>query len=476
MDELTNFDINSFLLEIKSRFQSDLAGSASYDTFINPLKVKSIDPTTNKIYLLLPDEWLLSGWENNNKKYYQDFIKYSFEITGGKILEPILETSDSTVQNIQANTTQNNVSQIINNDSSNSQPTSRFIENNSDLNPYFTFDSWVVGPSNDVATAFAQSVADNPGSKGLNPLLISGGVGLGKTHLMIAIGNRIHKYHPEWIIRYVTTDEFMSDYVRATRAAGKDVEALDSFKSKYRDVDVLLVDDIQFLNDREGTQEEFFNTFNHLTEKGKQIILTSDKLPKEIPNLMPRLQTRFSSGGIQLIQKPEQTTRESILQKLAEERNVSISNDVIHFIATQMDTSVRELEGVFNNFIALAQAGREISIDSAKQELDKLKVDNQKLINLDSIKHEVADYFNININDLDSEDRSTEFTTPRFIAMYLGRTLLKTSFPKLAESFHKKDHTSAMNAVKKITKRIEEDSETKEIINVLTSRIKGEAF
>ncbi len=313
------------------------------------------------------------------------------------------------------------------------------------LNKAFTFDSFVEGKSNQLARAASMQIAENPG-KAYNPLLIYGSSGLGKTHLMHAIGNAVFQKNPSANIVYLHSEKFVQDMVRALQQ-----NAIDAFKQFYRRIDVLLIDDIQFFAGKERSQEEFFHTFNTLLEKKHQVILTCDKYPKEIIGLEDRLKSRFGWGLPVSIEPPDMETRAAILMKKAALVNIDLDQDVAFFIAKRIPSNVRDLEGALRRVIANAQfTGREITTEFTKEALHDLISLQEKLVNIDNIQKTVADYFKIRLSDLSSKNRKQIITRPRQIAMCLARDLTSQSFPEIGAAFGGRDHTTVMNACKRI--------------------------
>ena len=321
----------------------------------------------------------------------------------------------------------------------------------------YTFDTFVVGPSNQLAHAAARAVAEIPAGK-YNPLFIYGGVGLGKTHLIHAIGQSIHVRHPTWKILYLKTEAFMNEYVSAVRN-----NQIDVFRRKYRErCDVLLMDDIQFLAGKDRTQEEFFHTFNSLFESDRQIVVTADRYPHEIPDLEDRIRSRFQWGLIADIQAPELETRIAILEKKAEVDRIDLSKDVANFLATHIKSNVRELEGLLIRLAALsALQQRPITVEFARETLKNFLTQASSFLTVEAVQKEVANYYSLKLTDLKSPRRHQAVARPRQIAMYLARKLVKASYPDLGQRFGGKDHTTVMSACRKIEKLVAEDPQTR---------------
>jgi chromosomal replication initiator protein len=334
---------------------------------------------------------------------------------------------------------------------------------NTNLNPNFTFDNFVEGKSNQLARAASLQVASHPGVA-YNPLLIYGGVGLGKTHLMHAIGNRILENNTQAKVVYLHSERFVGDMVKALQH-----NKIDDFKRHYRSVEGLLIDDIQFFAGKERSQEEFFHTFNALLESQQQIILTCDRYPKEVDGLEERLKSRFGWGLTQAIEPPELETRVAIMQRKAEEAQVKLPGEVAFFIAKRIRSNIRELEGALRRVIANAQfTGKLITLDFAKEALRDLLALQDKLVTVDNIQKTVAEYFKIRVSDLLSARRSRSITRPRQLAMALSKELTNQSLPEIGDAFGGRDHTTVLHACRKIKELRERDLKIDEdYINLL---------
>ncbi len=321
----------------------------------------------------------------------------------------------------------------------------------------YTFDNFVEGKSNQLARAAASQVADNPGTA-YNPLFIYGGTGLGKTHLLHAVGNGILLNNPKAKIAYMHSERFVQDMVKALQN-----NAIEKFKQYYRSVDALLIDDIQFFANKERTQEEFFHTFNALLEGNQQIILTSDRYPKEIDGVEDRLKSRFGWGLTIAIEPPELETRVAILKKKAQESHINLADEVAFFIAKRLRSNVRELEGALNRVIANANfTGRPITIDFVREALRDLLALQDKLVTIDNIQKTVAEYYKIKVADLLSKRRSRSVARPRQIAMALSKELTNHSLPEIGDAFGGRDHTTVLHACRKVKDLREESHDIKE--------------
>lgn len=328
----------------------------------------------------------------------------------------------------------------------------------------YTFDSFVIGNSNRFAHAASLAVAESP-AKAYNPLFIYGGVGLGKTHLMHAIGHYILQNNPNAKVVYVSSEKFTNELINAIKD-----DKNEEFRTKYRSVDVLLIDDIQFIAGKERTQEEFFHTFNTLHEANKQIILSSDRPPKEIPTLEDRLRSRFEWGLIADIQAPDFETRMAILKKKADVEKLNVPNEVMVYIATKIKSNIRELEGALIRIIAYSSlTNREVTVDLATEALKDIISNKQnKSITIDLIQDVVATYFNLRVEDLKSQRRTRNVAYPRQIAMYLSRKLTDMSLPKIGEEFGGRDHTTVIHAYEKISESLNKDESLEHTINDIT--------
>ncbi len=330
------------------------------------------------------------------------------------------------------------------------------------LNTSFTFANFVEGKSNQLGLAAATQVAENPGGS-YNPLFIYGGVGLGKTHLMHAVGNALINRRPNAKVVYLHSERFVADMVKALQ-----LNAINDFKRYYRSVDALLIDDIQFFAGKERSQEEFFHTFNALLEGGQQIILTCDRYPKEINGLEERLKSRFGWGLTVAIEPPELETRVAILMKKAQQAAMDLPNDAAFFIAQRIRSNVRELEGALKRVIANAHfTGRPISIDLVREALKDLLALQDRLVSIDNIQRVVAEYYKIKVSDLHSKRRSRSVARPRQVAMYMAKELTNHSLPEIGDAFGGRDHTTVLHACRKIKELLDSDADIREDVKNL---------
>jgi chromosomal replication initiator protein len=339
------------------------------------------------------------------------------------------------------------------------------------FNPRYTFDHFVVGASNQFANAACLAVANLP-AKNYNPLFIYGGVGLGKTHLLHAIGNHIIHHRVLSDIKkicYLSSEEFTNELINSIR-----YEKMDEFRNKFRKMDILLIDDIQFISGKERTQAEFFHTFNSLYEARKQIVVTSDKFPKDIPNFEERLRSRFEWGLIADIQPPDVETKVAILRKKAELENIPLSNDVAFFLASHIDSNIRVLEGSLIRIGAFASLTKTaIDIQTAKEILKNIIKPKEELISIDLIQKVVSAFFNVKVSDLKAKRKYKGYVLPRQVGMYLSRKMTDASLLEIGDKFGGKDHSTVLHSIKKIEEKISKDPSFKETIDNLQGKIKS---
>jgi chromosomal replication initiator protein len=334
------------------------------------------------------------------------------------------------------------------------------------LNPRYTFDAFVVGSSNQFAQAACQAVAELP-SRAYNPLFIYGGVGLGKTHLLHAVGHQTNRLFPGMATVYLSSERFTNELINAIR-----YDRTAEFRARYRTIDLLMIDDIQFISGKERTQEEFFHTFNDLYESRKQIILSSDCSPKDIPEIEERLRSRFEWGLIADIQPPDFETRVAILKKKAALERVRLGDDVAYMIASRIKSNIRELEGSLTRMIAFcALTGREMSVDLAHEVLADLWGEEEKIITIEQIQREVCEFFGLRLSDLKAKNRTKAVAFPRQVAMYLARQLTHASLAEVGRAFGGKDHTTVLHAVDKIRALLQEDPKLRRTVDGLIQGI-----
>jgi chromosomal replication initiator protein len=346
------------------------------------------------------------------------------------------------------------------------------------LDSRYSFDKFVVGQTNQFAHAAARMVADSPASK-YNPLFIYGGVGLGKTHLLHAVGHEIHRQHPDWTITVVTCEQFVTGFIgsmlnQRRQSGSGNVNLMEEFRQRYREApDVLLVDDIQFLSGKDSSQDEFFHTFNALHHAHKQIVLTCDKLPAELPGVEERLRSRFTWGLITEIGHPDLETRVAILKRKAELDNMDLPDDVALTVASYVRSNVRELEGALLQLSARASiSGCKITKEMAEEILKTIASSGPAGLSVEAIQREVSSYFEVKLHDLKGPKRHRAVSHPRMIAMYLSRQLTSMSYPEIGSRFGGKDHSTIISAVRKIEKKMAEDPSLRSVVSTLTARLR----
>lgn len=427
-------------------------GKASYDTWFSAIQVIEKDPET--LTIEAPDDffksWIIEHYQSLIEKTLERFsgapVRLEFSVNHHilkKNAHPVLTTFDEKVKE---------------------GPVSR-----SNLNSRFTFDNFVIGPANRFACAASLAVAESP-AKAYNPLFIYGQVGLGKTHLIQAITHKLTQINPKLTHCYMSSERFTNELIDAIRH-----RSTAQFRSKYREIDVLLIDDIQFIAGKESTQEEFFHTFNNLHNNHKQIIITSDRPPKEIANLEERLSSRFAWGLIADIQPPDFETRVAILRKKVENEPVEVPDDVIYFIAEQIQTNIRELEGALIRVIAYSSFDEQpVTLETTKNILKDMVKETMKTISVEMVQKSVSEFFGVSLSELRSKKRHKNIVLPRQIAMYLSRQLTNMSFPEIGNAFGGKDHTTVLHSCKKIEREIGDNREKslKNTLRELTTILK----
>ena len=393
-------------------------------------------------------------------EYQKDFIENKFRSLVFNTLRFITNRDWTfSVVDLSKETDSNSASNQVIKDQNNLVSEAELETNRATLNPKYTFETFVVGNNNRFAHAAALAVGNEPG-KSYNPLFLYGGVGLGKTHLMHAIGNRILENDKNSNVLYVTSEKFTNQLINSIKD-----NKTEMFRNIYRNIDVLLIDDIQFIAGKERAQEEFFHTFNALREDGKQIIISSDKPPRDIQFLEDRLKSRFEWGLLADISCPDYETRLAILRKKAQDENIIIDDSILADIANKIDSNIRELEGVLNKIVARASLTHSpITIELAENIINEFKLENEKVISCDFIKETVAKYFSIDKDELAGNKRSNDIAFPRQIAMYLCREIANMSFPQIGTDFGGRDHSTVMHAYNKISKEVKEKNNTKLIV------------
>ncbi|WP_128895605.1 chromosomal replication initiator protein DnaA [Longirhabdus pacifica] len=441
---------NSIWNEVLNIIQTKIS-KPSFDTWLK--STKAVVLTDSKLIISAPSvfarDWLESRYTTLIQTTVQEYLGKQLQL---KIISEEEEKNIETAPVAKAVTKESNEATFA-----------------KMLNPKYTFDTFVIGSGNRFAHAASLAVAEAP-AKAYNPLFLYGGVGLGKTHLMHAIGHYILEHNPQSKVVYISSEKFTNEFINAIRD-----NRPESFRNKYRNIDILLIDDIQFLAGKEQTQEEFFHTFNALHEARKQIIISSDRPPKEIPTLEERLRSRFEWGLITDIQPPDLETRIAILRKKAKAEKLDIPNEAMLYIANQIDTNIRELEGALIRVVAYSSLINEditahLSAEALK---DIIPVNKPRMITIQKIHEEVGAYYSVKIEDFKARKRTKAVAFPRQVAMYLSRELTDFSLPKIGEAFGGRDHTTVIHAHEKISRMIKEDADLYKSINLLINKIKN---
>ncbi len=434
-------EANELLTKAKELLKDETT-KISYETWIKNLEIQNVE--NGNIVLIASSTFQKEAIYSR----YHDLLTNTFNYITNRdcnvsiISKDELEPNGSNTQSFSSNL-------------GNSNPT---------LNPKYTFDTFVVGGYNRFAHAAALAVAEAPATS-YNPLFLHGGVGLGKTHLMHAIGNAILKKNRNYNILYVTSEKFTNQLINSIKDNSND-----QFRNKYRNIDVLLIDDIQFIAGKKTVQEEFFHTFNALHDSGKQIILSSDRPPKEIQLLEDRLKSRFEWGLIADMQTPDYETRLAILRKKAQLDNINIDDNILSNIAMKIDSNIRELEGTLNKLIAKASlTNSPITAEMAEKAINDIIAQQEKVFSAEFIQETVAKYFSIDSKDLRGSKRNNEIAFPRQIAMYLCRKVAQMSLPQIGKDFGRRDHTTVMHACTKIEQEIKDNLNTKLIVESIES-------
>ena len=430
--------------KILKELKNEVTG-ISFDTWISAMKPLYIE--NGNLSIEVPSEFHRGTLSSR----YNDLIKNTIKYVVDEDLTPVFLVPEEAKQKSEEMTAG---SKVVN-------------DKTTGLNPRYTFENFVVGNSNRFAHAAALAVAEAP-AKAYNPLFLYGGVGLGKTHLMHAIGHFILQQNPSQKVLYITSENFTNELINSIRDQGSEVNNNETFRNRYRNVDVLLIDDIQFIARKERTQEEFFHTFNALYEANKQIIISSDKPPKDIEPLEERLRSRFEWGLIGDIQPPDYETRIAILRKKAQIDKLTIPDEINTFIASRVDSNIRELEGTLNKIVALAHlTNQPVSMEVAAKAVKDITSSRTKVITSSLIQQVVAKYYNLKIDDLKSSKRSSDIAYPRQIAMYLCREIANISLPQIGRDFGGRDHTTVIHACNKINTDLKSKPDLKNTIEEL---------
>ena len=441
------------LIKQTLRKEYDLS-DISYTTWIEPLNFFQVKD--NVVTILIPSD------QAHALNYISSKYKSFFQVTISEMMDHTYDISFILEKDA--------LDDITDGISSTKNTIYNINHEHANLNPKYKFDTFVVGSNNKLAHSASLAVAESPGEV-YNPLYIYGGAGLGKTHLMHSIGHFILEQNPNMKVLYVTSEVFTNEVIDSIRSG--DATKMNKLRDKYRNVDVLMIDDIQFIIGKESTQEEFFHTFNALHSVGKQVILSSDKPPKDMETLEERFRSRFEWGLIADIQPPDYETRMAILKKNADIYNKKIDDEVFQYIANNIKSNIRELEGAFNKIIAFSKLNKvDINITYAEEALkDVIYPDQPKTVTPSLIIEVIADHFGVNPDDITSKKRNSEFVLPRQIAMYLCRNIIGMSLADIAKLLGKKDHTTVIHGIKKITSEIETDEETKNKIEIIKKKI-----
>ena len=465
-----------------ARFQEEMPAQ-QFNTWIRNLRCEDGSGDEPAPHVVVPNRFILQWVRERYLQKFQEFAKEYYgkpvTLTLGLLETP--KTSASSGAVIPKKTPPANETATASTGASASGPTATSFTQRAApaglppspyektrLNPDFTFDSLVTGRANDLARAAAFQVATNPGIS-YNPLFVYGGVGLGKTHLIHALGNAVYRDNPDMVIRYVHAEDYYADVVRAFKQKSFDV-----FKRYYRSLDLLLIDDIQFFNNKNRTQEEFFHAFNALTEAKKQIIITCDTYPKDVTGLEDRLVSRFDWGLTVQIEPPELEMRVAILKNKAEADAIHLNDDVAFLIAKNLRSNVRELEGALKKVLAFARFhNREISLDLAKEALKDLLGAHNRQLTLEHIQKTVADYYKIKVADMHSKKRTRAIARPRQIAMWLAKELTSFSYPAIGDAFGNRDHTTVLHACRTVSDLRLQDAQLNHDLHVLTQVLRG---
>lgn len=423
----------------------------SYKTWFEP--VKCLRQTDTAIVLGVPDSYF-GKWL---KDHYENLIESSIKEVWGLLLAVEFEIYDIAFKETDTETSV--PKSIISNNLKAPEETG--------LNLKYTFDDFVIGPGNRFAHAASMAVSEAP-AKHYNPLFIHGPVGVGKTHLMQSIAHEMKRRNPNFKVLYISSEKFTNQLITAIQT-----RSTDQFRTRYRNLDLLLIDDIQFIAQKVATQEEFFHTFNTLYDAHKQIVVSSDRSPREIPGLEERLVSRFGWGLVTDIQAPEFETRVAILKKKMEKETVQVPDDVAYYIASQFKSNVRELEGALIRVVAYGSlTNNQVDLELAKKILQDSVIEEEQKLSIDSIQRIVADYFNLKIADLKSKRRTKSIAEPRQIAMFLARSLTNHSFPEIGEFFGGRDHTTVLHAYNKISGLLETDSKKLRAVEEIKDMLK----
>ncbi|MGN0748672.1 MAG: chromosomal replication initiator protein DnaA [Christensenellales bacterium] len=435
-----------------------MVSAVSFELWIEPLEVLDF-PNAEKLIVVANTEYAKKQLLKRHNDQLQEAVH---EVFGDNVAFEVLDPIEKK-EYLKKNKPDANKAVI-----------SKEEEHQNSFNPKYTFDNFVVGKCNQIVYAAAHSVAENPGKR-FNPLFIYGGVGLGKTHLLHAIGNYIASENPDLKIKYVTCEQFTNDYINSLHGSAKELN-INKFREKYRLTDVLMVDDIQFISNKNETQEEFFHTFNDLFQNNKQIIIASDRPPKDIATLSDRLKSRFASGFIQDMQIPDFETRVAILRKKAQLEKYSIDDEVINFIAEKVDTNIREMEGLLTKvyFFATLLGKKTATLEEAKEAFKEDLDEKRDDLSPETIINAVCKYFSVSKADLVGKKKNKEIVEPRMIAIYLTCELLDLPLVVIGKTFGGRDHTTIIHAREKITEQIKENGKIKSLVGAVKEIINND--
>ena len=449
-------EIKNNWMEIKETVRREYnLSSISYNTWIEPLKIHNV--VNDVVNIVIPSD------QSHALNYISTKYKSFFQVTISEMFNHMYDVNFILEADAK-------LSEPVEQEKSMSTPFSNMSYENANLNPKYKFDTFIVGSNNKFAHSASLAVAESPG-KAYNPLYLYGGPGLGKTHLMHSIGHFILEETPDTKVLYVTSEEFTNEVIDSIR--GGNAAAMTKLREKYRTVDVLMVDDVQFIIGKESTQEEFFHTFNVLHAAGKQLIISSDKPPKEMETLDERFRSRFEWGLIADIQAPDYETRMAILKKNADSYDRNIDEEIIKYIATNIKSNIRELEGALNKIIAFARLNKvDLTLSLAEEALkDVIYPNKPKEVNPPLILNMVAEHFNVKAEDITSKKRNAEFVQPRQVFMYLCRDLTDTSLNNIAKFLGKKDHTTVIHGINKIEEEMRISDDLRSKIEIIKKKL-----
>ena len=428
----------------------------SYSTWIEPLKLNKVED--DRVYIIIPLD------QQHALDYISKKYKSFFQVTISEMMNKTYDISFILEKEIESEKGLDNISK---------KPIYNIMYENANLNPKYKFNTFVVGSNNKFAHSAALAVAETPGGA-YNPLFIYGGAGLGKTHLMHSIGHFILEENPDRKVLYVTSEQFTNEVIESIRSGN--AAAMTKLREKYRTVDVLMIDDVQFIIGKESTQEEFFHTFNVLHDAGKQIVLSSDRPPKEMETLEERFRSRFEWGLIADIQTPDYETRVAILQKNAEIYEKKIDNYILEYIADNIQSNIRELEGAFNKIIAFSKINKisldNLTLEHAEEALkDIISPSNNKEVTGEYIIKVVAEHFDVTVDDITSKKRNSEFVEPRQVVMFLCKSMTNNSLTNIGKLLNKKDHTTIIHGIRKIEDEMKVNEELRNKVNIIKNII-----